>query len=118
MAESKKGLVAVLVALACAAVAVCALISWLNAETKRVNAKNECLSAAIELEQGKTALLQLVTDGTITYADASALLVDAYEVPDDLDESAYADLKERITKDADAIESYLAGVTRKGATDE
>ncbi len=117
MAENKRSLVAVLVVLACVLTATCALTSWLNAETRRVNAKNECLAQAIELEQDKTTLLQLVGDGTIAYTDVSDLMVDAYEVPDDLDVDGYADLKEKIKSDTDELDAYLANV-QKGTTDE
>lgn len=117
MAENKRSLAAVLVVLACVLAATCALTSWLNAETRRVNAKNECLAQAIELEQGKTVLLQLVSNGTLAYADVSDLMTDTYEVPDDLDVDGYADLKQQIKSDTDKLDAYLATV-QEGASNE
>ncbi len=117
MAENKRSLVATLVVLVCVLAATCALTSWLNAETRRVNAKNECLAQAIELEQDKTVLLQLVTRGDIAYADVSDLMVDTYEVPDDLDVDGYADLKEKLKSDTDKLDAYLANV-QEGANNE
>lgn len=89
------------------------LTQCVGTETTRMNARNACLSQAIELEKDKSALLQLVASGQIAYdGTVKDLLVDAYEIPESLDADGYAALENQIKGDADAIDAYLDGLQK------
>lgn len=117
MEETKPRLAVPLVIAMLIIVATFALTQWVGAETTRMNARNACLSQAIELEKDKSALLQLVASGQIAYdGTVKDLLVDAYEIPEDLDVDGYEKLENQIKDNAAAIDIYLDGL-QKGSTD-
>lgn len=117
MDETKPRLAAPLVIAMLIIMATFALTQWLSAEATRMNARNACLSQAIELEKDKAALLQLVASGQATYDDTvKDLLVDAHKIPEGLDADEYAELENQIKDDTDAIDAYLDGLQKGDAS--
>lgn len=115
MDETKPRLAVPLVIAMLTIVATFALTQCVSAETARMNARNACLSQAIELEKDKSALLQLVASGQATYDDTvKDLLVDTHKIPENLDVDGYAELENQIKANADAIDAYLDSLQKEG----